>query len=308
MIELALDLQSKPVYIMGHLHALWHTVLEQQEDGDLSRWSDQLIAQAAQWDGDATEFVTRLRERGWIDGHLVHDWIDYVGPYLTKKYSSGNVERLKEIWLKHGYKYGKGNGKFAKQTASRKRADSEQKASRTRAESDPKSAIPFPSLPNPSSPFPSEPDLTKPLEDIAPRLKPVAKGAEVWAAYAESYKIRYGVDPVRNQTVNSLLCKLVDKLGAVEAPQVAAFYVRHNGQWYVSKMHPPNVLVQDAEKLRTEWATGRTMTHAKAQQADRTATTGDIFRKLINEEAEKRERKYAEIAGGGVRTDEHDAV
>lgn len=145
-LELAFDLNVKVVQVLGHLHALWHTVLEQQEDGDLSRWSDAMIAQAALWEGEATEFVTRLREREWIDGHLVHDWIDYVGPYLIKKYSSGNVDRLKEIWLKHGYKYGKGQGKFAKQKASKKRVESERKVS-----------IPFPSLPNPS-----EPNLTIP--------------------------------------------------------------------------------------------------------------------------------------------------
>jgi uncharacterized phage protein (TIGR02220 family) len=146
-LELAFDLKVKPVQIIGHLHALWHTVLEQQEDGDLSRWSDALIAQSALWDGEPVEFVTRLRDRGWLDDSLVHDWIDYVGPYLIKKYSSGNVPRLKEIWAKHGYKYGKGQGKYAKQKATPKRVESERKES-----------IPFPSLPNPSSPSPSEPD------------------------------------------------------------------------------------------------------------------------------------------------------
>src|SRR5512146_532366 len=124
-IELAFDLNVKPVQVLGHLHALWHAVLEQQEDGDLSRWSDALIAQSAAWEGDATEFVTHLRERGWLDGHLVHDWIDYTGLYLIKKCSSGNAARLKEIWSKHGYKYGKGNGKYAKQKANGKRTNSE---------------------------------------------------------------------------------------------------------------------------------------------------------------------------------------
>lgn len=151
VLLLAHDLKTDIVQTIGHLHCLWYTVLEQQENGDLSDWPDTLISQAALWKGDATEFVTRLREREWLDGHLVHDWIDYVGPYLTKKYSSGNVPRLKEIWLLHGFKYGKGQGKYAKQKASVKRAESERKV-----------RIPFPSLPNPSSPLPSLPDLTLP--------------------------------------------------------------------------------------------------------------------------------------------------
>lgn len=149
-LELAFDLNVKVVQVLGHLHALWHTVLEQQEDGDLSRWSDAMIAQAALWEGNPSEFVTRLREREWLDGHLVHDWIEYVGPFLTKKYSSGDVERLRAIWSVHGLKYGKGNRKFCKQKASRKRVDGERKVT-----------IPFPSLPIPSSP-----DLTKPIRIV----------------------------------------------------------------------------------------------------------------------------------------------
>lgn len=38
---------------------------------------------------------------------------------------------------------------------------------------------------------------------------------------------------------------------------MAAFYVTHRSSWYAEKMHPVNLLLQDAEKLRTEWATGR---------------------------------------------------
>jgi len=83
------------------------------------------------------------------------------------------------------------------------------------------------------------------------------KSAATWEAYAEAYRTRYQVDPVRNRTVSAMLCKLVDKLGAEEAPLVAAFYVTHRSSWYAEKMHPVNLLLADAEKLRTEWATGR---------------------------------------------------
>jgi hypothetical protein len=54
-----------------------------------------------------------------------------------------------------------------------------------------------------------------------------------------------------------MLARLVEKLGATESPPVAAFYVTHRSSWYAEKMHPVNLLLQDAEKLRTEWATGR---------------------------------------------------
>jgi hypothetical protein len=100
--ELALLLRLKPVYVMGHLHALWHDALEQQEDGDLSAWSDELIAESAQFDGDAPKFVFLLQDRGWLDGRLIHDWLDYAGRYLESKYRTSNPKRLSEIWSKHG--------------------------------------------------------------------------------------------------------------------------------------------------------------------------------------------------------------
>lgn len=146
-LMVAYDLKIPVVQVIGHLHVLWHTILEQQEDGDLTEWPDDMIEEAAMWEGHPGELLMSLRARGWIDGHLVHDWLDYTGAYLTKKYSSGNVERLKVIWMKHGYKYGKGLGKYAKQKASRKRAESEREER----------------IPNLTLPNPSEPNLTIPL-------------------------------------------------------------------------------------------------------------------------------------------------
>jgi hypothetical protein len=206
-IELAFDLQVKPVQIIGHLHALWHTVLEQQEDGDLSRWSNYLIAQSALWDGEPDEFVTRLRERGWLDGSLVHDWIDYVGPYLTKKYSSGNPARLKEIWAKHGYKYGKGQGKYVKQKATPKRVESECKER----------------LPNPSLPNPSEPDRTKPKEQDAR-----TDFDQFWEAYPKKIG-KKAAERAWKQAKDRPL--LVDLLQVLEIAKQSEQWRKENGQF-----------------------------------------------------------------------------
>lgn len=103
-----------------------------------------------------------------------------------------------------------------------------------------------------------------PPPKVAPRAKPTrapkppAASSPVFDAYAEAYRKRYGAQPVRNAKVNSQLAQLVQKrLPAEEAPQVAAFYVGHEGARYVAAMHSVDLLLLDAEKLRTEWATGR---------------------------------------------------
>ena len=76
------------------------------------------------------------------------------------------------------------------------------------------------------------------------------------------------MEPVRNRKANAQLCQLVDRLGATEAPQVATFYLTHNKPFYVSARHPVNLLLQDAEGLRTQWATGIKSTTREAQSAE----------------------------------------
>jgi len=98
---MAQELGIKQVYLSGHLHSLWHNVLEQQEDGNLINWPDELIAQMAAFDGDAKQFVFLLRKHKWLDGSLVHDWMDYAGKYLWRKYHTANPRKLKAIQKVH---------------------------------------------------------------------------------------------------------------------------------------------------------------------------------------------------------------
>jgi hypothetical protein len=51
---------------------------------------------------------------------------------------------------------------------------------------------------------------------------------------------------------------------------VAAFYLTHQNAHYIRKGHEVGVMLADAEKLRTEWATNRPVTATSAMQADRT--------------------------------------
>ncbi|EGQ60388.1 Replication protein 15 [Acidithiobacillus sp. GGI-221] len=87
---------------------------------------------------------------------------------------------------------------------------------------------------------------------VAPEPAPTTA---TWEAYSQAYQKRYGTEPVRNQKVNGQLSNLVKRLGQDEAPAVAAFFVNHNGLFYVRGMHQVDLLLRDAEKLRTEWVT-----------------------------------------------------
>ena len=79
-----------------------------------------------------------------------------------------------------------------------------------------------------------------------------------------------------------MLCQLVERLGD-DAPHVAASYLRSSRGLYVASRHAVDLLVRDAEGLRTDWATGQAVTDTQARQADRTATNGGTFGRLIGE-------------------------
>jgi len=105
---------------------------------------------------------------------------------------------------------------------------------------------------------------------------------ETWAAYSSAYATRYGTPPVRAARQNAQVKQIVQALGADEAPQVAAWFVRHPESWYASKCHDVGLLLADITKLRTEWATGKVSTNQKPQylngrDASRLAASRSIF-------------------------------
>lgn len=130
-------------------------------------------------------------------------------------------------------------------------------------------------------------NLPNPVQKISSipknKNKDLSPSHETWQAYSDAYQNRYGVTPVRNATVNAQLSSFIKRIGFDESPHVAAFYVYHNNQFYVTKMHTVGLLLADAEKLRTEWATKTTVTQTQARQADKTQARGNVFNKLIEE-------------------------
>jgi hypothetical protein len=69
--------------VVGCLVCLWTWAFEYAEDGDLSKYEAEDIAEAARWPGDAAEFVAALHATGWLDkGPLIHDWEAYTSAYF----------------------------------------------------------------------------------------------------------------------------------------------------------------------------------------------------------------------------------
>jgi DnaD/phage-associated family protein len=82
---------------VGHLHFLWWWALDYAEDGDLTAFYPEDIADAAIYEGDADKFLEALESVGFVDNlngtlHL-HDWHDYAGKLLSRR--DKNKERMK---------------------------------------------------------------------------------------------------------------------------------------------------------------------------------------------------------------------
>ncbi len=129
--------------------------------------------------------------------------------------------------------------------------------------------------------------LSSPNSSLLSQRVPVSEnpkpGSAVWEEYRFEYFERYGAHPDRNKEFNIAAKQLIEKIGAEDAPQVAAFYVRHNNRYYIERGHNLRFAVVDAQKLKTEWATGRQVTSAQAQQVDRLQTNVNAFAGLLAE-------------------------
>ncbi|HIB8627919.1 TPA: helix-turn-helix domain-containing protein [Pseudomonas aeruginosa] len=92
----------------------------------------------------------------------------------------------------------------------------------------------------------------------------------IWSAYAAAYQHRYGTHPVRNSKVNGQVRDLLKRLGAEEAPAVAAYFVGINDAYLIRNCHDLGSLLARAESYRTQWATDRQMNGTTARQLERT--------------------------------------
>jgi len=129
----------------------------------------------------------------------------------------------------------------------------------------------------PISNFQKTKKKTKSTDGASAPVRPEGVTVPTWEAYREAYLARYGEPPVRNATVSGQLAQFVRRLGAEEAPLVAAFYLTHNDSFYLRTMHAIGPLLRDAEKLRTEWATGRRMLGTTARDVERMQHNSDVF-------------------------------
>lgn len=94
LLRTAAKLGIKRTQLIGHLVCLWWWAIDYAPDGDLSLLSVEEIAQAGEWESDATAFAVTLKECGWLDDDgSIHDWSDYGGALTEKRKTDAKRKR-----------------------------------------------------------------------------------------------------------------------------------------------------------------------------------------------------------------------
>jgi hypothetical protein len=82
---------------VGLLICLWWWAIDEAEDGDLTRFSDQDIADGADWDGDADKLVAALVDAGFMtETRVLVNWWKYVGKLLEGRNYRREVDRARQ--------------------------------------------------------------------------------------------------------------------------------------------------------------------------------------------------------------------
>lgn len=106
---------------------------------------------------------------------------------------------------------------------------------------------------------------------------------KTWEAYSLAFESRYGITPSRCVRVNSNIKSFCQSVAMDEAPAIAQYYVRSNHKWYLEKCHDVKYLMTDFQKLRTEWATGKSVSSTMAAQREKTASMLDSVNQVASE-------------------------
>jgi hypothetical protein len=73
---------------IGILHCLWWWCLDYAQDGDLTQYEPDEIADGCEWGGDPDELLACLVDCHFVDngsGFIVHDWYEYAGRLIARR-------------------------------------------------------------------------------------------------------------------------------------------------------------------------------------------------------------------------------
>ncbi len=121
------------------------------------------------------------------------------------------------------------------------------------------------------------------------------KTFKAWANYAIAYEKVYGVWPLWNATVAGQMAKFIDKVGAEEAPKLAAHYLKLKDRAYLQSSHDVSLMLRDAQAIYTSCQTGRAMNGTIARQMEATEANLSAAAQIRDQQASQEVKPNAFI-------------
>ncbi len=117
-----------------------------------------------------------------------------------------------------------------------------------------------------------------PSDEVDKRPSPASTelNRRIWEAYRQGYFQRYQVEPVRNAKINANIADFGRRVGE-EAPEIVAFYLRHNDSFYVRNTHSFGHCLSNAESLRTQWLKGKAITQNDVRNYEKDQGLSDLL-------------------------------
>lgn len=105
---------------------------------------------------------------------------------------------------------------------------------------------------------------------------------KIWLSYANAYRLRYGIEPVRNAKVNTQVSQLRKNLGFEDAFEVVKFYLSHNDSFYLKKTHEFGLCLKDSETLRTQMKRGKAITGTMVKSFEKVQANQEYNEQISN--------------------------
>jgi hypothetical protein len=267
------------------LICLWSYATRYAASGRLEAMGPADIAQAADWRGEPMKLIDALLEVRFLewegDTYRLHDWNEHNRWVMDRDQRSARAR-------------GAAMTRWSKIRCP-------PPIEKTPGPESPVRAVP-PAALEPVQADRLAPDSPKQIRSCRRRPQATPEEAEkiglrteIWKRYSDAYFARYRTEPVRNAKVNSQVKQLAERLGQ-DAPFVAEFYVQHHDAFYQRTGHALGALLQNAEGLRTQWATGRRITLTQARLTEQSEAQADSWNRAL-EILDAMDRNAARAAG-----------
>lgn len=123
---------------------------------------------------------------------------------------------------------------------------------------------------------------TENREPAAPAdaASPVPFGRDLVAHYCETYRSRYGTNPIIKPQDGKALKTLGENLGGEKAKQLITSYLSMNNAWFVTKAHDITTMLQNLNQIQNFVATGQVVTLADARNAEASDSLANQLKRL----------------------------